>query len=494
MKKDKKIKKVKFEEYIFDYLDFWIIWEIELWKNWNQIYFITATFNQQSINFLRKLKIENLSLFVEKTTIEKYEEFKNKIEKTFKNKDLVKYWFHKKENILENIEDIYETEELLELTIANAKADDLFELNKFEWWLAISRKDDTKTLDLYLKYLSKNLLTLKLLNMRESFNSFIENKRISVDKNLFKDKLYDVKSIEFQKELFWIKESAFENNKIEEIKFWNETVISQIDECAFKNNIIRKIDNLKPVEIIKEEAFKINMLKEVEFENIISIGTKRFESNSIEKVIFPKKVTTDFLGIDSFKHNYIKELILPEWLKVIPHWCFEDNKIQNLTLPKTLKHIEWNAFSSNNIVLNKLELPEWLESIGPNAFSMTKINWKLVIPNTVISIWNWAFWYCEIEEIEFWKFLKVIWETAFWLNYLKEITLPEQFLSFHWLSFNPKTLKKITFLWDFVKIDMTLMWQNYEGYDVLQKVYKEGKRWTYIRGEKDGKIYWEKVL
>jgi len=95
--KQKGLKSIKFEQNILNYSDFKLIWIINLWKKWNQIYFITATFNKKSLSFLQKINFK-WDLFINNDTIEKYEIFFNFIKKTFKCQDLTKFWFDKENN------------------------------------------------------------------------------------------------------------------------------------------------------------------------------------------------------------------------------------------------------------------------------------------------------------------------------------------------------------------------------------------------------------
>lgn len=95
--KQKGLKSINFEQNILNYSDFKLIGVISLWKKWNQIYFITSTFNKKSLSFLQKINFK-WDLFINNDTIEKYETFFNFIEKTFKGKDLTKFWFCKENN------------------------------------------------------------------------------------------------------------------------------------------------------------------------------------------------------------------------------------------------------------------------------------------------------------------------------------------------------------------------------------------------------------
>jgi len=111
---NKSLQMQLFEEKLWDYKDFSIVWKIYLWKKWNQEYFIDATFNQTTLSFFEKISY-NDSLYLNNTTILSFNEFKNKISTYIKNIDLTKYWFEKiKKEIIEEkeIENLFDESNL----------------------------------------------------------------------------------------------------------------------------------------------------------------------------------------------------------------------------------------------------------------------------------------------------------------------------------------------------------------------------------------------
>lgn len=120
-----------FEEKLLWYKDFRIIWKVWIWKKWNQEYFIDATFNKKSLNFLLKIWYKNL--YFQNSTIKSFQDWIDLIKNDFKWKDLSKFDFLKEPKMsLEN--QIDEMEYQLDINkFNNIEQTDSFVLSQIKW-------------------------------------------------------------------------------------------------------------------------------------------------------------------------------------------------------------------------------------------------------------------------------------------------------------------------------------------------------------------------
>ena len=99
---------------------------------------------------------------------------------------------------------------------------------------------------------------------------------------------------------------------------------------------------------------------------------------------------------DAFANCHFKgELHLPKSLKVISENAFCNNDFSGtLTLPSTLTHIGSNAFAYNWRLMEILDIPQEVESIGENAFSNCKMLEGIIFPESMETIRQGAFNEC----------------------------------------------------------------------------------------------------
>jgi len=95
----KNLKTISFKDKLGGYKDFWVVWNIAIWKKWNQIYFISTCFHIKTLDsFFSKIQQPFWFIFInEWITIENYLKWKEKVESFIKNYDLTNYWFQKEE-------------------------------------------------------------------------------------------------------------------------------------------------------------------------------------------------------------------------------------------------------------------------------------------------------------------------------------------------------------------------------------------------------------
>ena len=83
----------QFKESLCWYTDFCIFWLISYWKDWNQKYFIQASFDKKTLNFLSKIK--GIKLYFENDSKWSFDSWKTTIISKIKMIDLSKFGFTK---------------------------------------------------------------------------------------------------------------------------------------------------------------------------------------------------------------------------------------------------------------------------------------------------------------------------------------------------------------------------------------------------------------
>ena len=178
-----------------------------------------------------------------------------------------------------------------------------------------------------------------------------------------------------------------------------------IDEIKDITDIIVSLENV---------TFQNNRLPD----NIL--GSTSFNNNNITKVILHDDITA--LGNEAFINCYVlAEVNMPKRLIEIGSTVFDSTKIKNIDLPNELKIINNYAFRDSII-----------ESI--------------IMPDSVISIGEAAFELCpQLHSVKLSKNLSVIPKSAFASCYeLKSIIIPESVTSIEDIAFYVcKTLEKV---------------------------------------------------
>lgn len=101
--KQNNINKISFKSKIKDFVDIYVIWEIIKSKKWNQLYFVSATFNKKFWTFISTLYwIKTFPIYIEYKSISEYELWINTIIKELfeiRKIDFVSLWFEKEKKI-----------------------------------------------------------------------------------------------------------------------------------------------------------------------------------------------------------------------------------------------------------------------------------------------------------------------------------------------------------------------------------------------------------
>ncbi|MBQ7097360.1 MAG: leucine-rich repeat protein [Clostridia bacterium] len=151
-------------------------------------------------------------------------------------------------------------------------------------------------------------------------------------------------------------------------------------------SIIQKFKNLHTVvlpsslRIIDDYSFlETSSLKQINIPSgVEKIGSDAFACSGLEKIDL-SQMNSVTLGYQSFGDcDNLREVILPDNLKVVPQGCFSDcDNLNKVQIPATVTKIEGFAFESTP--LSQMILPCGLKEISNGAFAETNLN-ELVIP------------------------------------------------------------------------------------------------------------------
>lgn len=122
----------------------------------------------------------------------------------------------------------------------------------------------------------------------------------------------------------------------------------------------------------------------------------------------------------------LQKVILPDNLETIGNNAFiYCSSLKDITFPKSLVTIEYNAFYQSG--LTEATLPDNLKDIGDAAFYECYNLKKVDFPEKLVSIGNSAFYQCNLSEIAFPDSLKTIGSYAFYkCQQLQKVTFPEK--------------------------------------------------------------------
>lgn len=262
---------------------------------------------------------------------------------------------------------------------------------------------------------------------------------------------HSLKLVSLSKNLTEIEEKAFYDCTIlEEITIPDK--VKTIGTKAFSNCLnLRFVDFPKNLIEIGNASFE-NCRRLTDFDlpkNLKYIQNNAFkECKALTEIIIPKGV--EYIGASAFENCYsiqdakidcnvqflcdntfsgcmdIESVILPKHITSIGKKCFSDcSNLKEINLPNSLLSIDESAFEYCN--LETLEIPENVENIGSYAFLKCENLKSVTLPDKLTKISNGAFQNCTtLEDINIPKSVTSIGSYAFGFNKaLKSIILPE---------------------------------------------------------------------
>lgn len=122
-------------------------------------------------------------------------------------------------------------------------------------------------------------------------------------------------------------------------------------------------------------------------DDIMEIGAFSFLGLALQQINMPASLKK--LSDSSFEDTWIESIVIPEGVAEIPVNCFNwCRRLKKVVLPSTLKTIADLAFYAAGV--DEMTLPDGLDSIGTASLYATSFS-EIIVPNSVRKIGNAAF-------------------------------------------------------------------------------------------------------
>ena len=256
---------------------------------------------------------------------------------------------------------------------------------------ALKECDKIKTLDTNkVEQISANTLpnaNLKELTLNDAIKQVIKKELFNPDFSIEKlnigkaldvidlhnqlKQIKEIKHVKILETISKIDDNAFKDVNIQKIDL--ASTIKEIGKNAFENSKITEID-LKNTEIISEDAFNASQLKKVTFNNstLKSIKNRAFANCAFDNISFPDNI--DDIADDAFAESSIlNTLSIGKLLKKanIGKVISNFSMISNLTVKGNIEKIP--SMSLANINVNTLTLENGIKEIERKAFDKATI-------------------------------------------------------------------------------------------------------------------------
>ena len=141
-----------------------------------------------------------------------------------------------------------------------------------------------------------------------------------------------------------------------------------------------------------------------------------------KKLIVPSSVRTLHHGC--FIRLKADEVVLPETIKTIPSFCFQGSTIKKVNIPKKVKKINSYAFWECR-KLKAVNLPDGLQKLGEYAFAGCQSITKVTVPKKITKLEDCSLCGCmSLKKITFKGKLTAIGGGAFCGTRLEKFTIP----------------------------------------------------------------------
>ena len=186
---------------------------------------------------------------------------------------------------------------------------------------------------------------------------------------------------------------------------------------------------------IENKAYQMLELTSLEIpDSVTSIGNDAFWRNQLRgSVIIGNKVTS--IGQYAFWKNQLTSVIIPDSVTSIGDYAFSNNQLTSVIMPDRFNTNEHRArifgdnYNIRNIIFNKhLEISQGTTIIRDSAYKNLQLT-SVKIPDSVISIGNFAFFRNEITNVEIPDSVTRIGDNAFLRNQLTSVTIGKKVTS-----------------------------------------------------------------
>lgn len=160
--------------------------------------------------------------------------------------------------------------------------------------------------------------------------------------------------------------------------------------------------------------------------NLVSLDIKGVEFVESDKKYGDSFVKKETISRKMFMYLKLKELILPENIRVIESSAFLSLPIKTIDLPSTVEKIEGSAFQGCSS-LESIVISDGVSVIESNTFCDCRVLQSVVLPQKLESIGLSAFINCRsLAAIDIPETVVELGESAFSGTGLKSITIPEK--------------------------------------------------------------------
>ena len=181
-------------------------------------------------------------------------------------------------------------------------------------------------------------------------------------------------------------------------------VVTKVAGYAFENSSVTEVILPDSMTEIEDYAFaKAPALKTVNIpEGVLRIGTFLFaESPALETVLYDA-INCKYAGKSgdwdyAFEGSFVKSLVIGDGVEAIPQYlCSHATRLESVTFGKSLTAINYNAFEYTK-ALKKIVFPEGLLDIYDYAFSYSALS-EITLPESIESIRKEAFFGCPLDQ------------------------------------------------------------------------------------------------
>lgn len=224
----------------------------------------------------------------------------------------------------------------------------------------------------------------------------------------------------------------------------NDSWIHYIQTKALQTNTVQLLIEKDPVSNrIRTGSISLSSGKVTQTIAIVQISSSKYDACRTiyytTKDNQPMQVSNSTFGANIISHTYTNgkwEIVCDDIITEINPTSSGNGDIHltSITLPETLRHIRAGAFQRCRF-LTEVTLPESVISIEDYAFCGSKIE-RINLPQGLISIGNYAFRDCPLTNISIPESVTSIGEAAFLCSDISSVTIPDGITSIAYSTFS----------------------------------------------------------
>ncbi len=182
---------------------------------------------------------------------------------------------------------------------------------------------------------------------------------------------------------------------------------------------------------------------------VTTIGSYAFQNNNLTSVVLPDSVTS--IGTSAFYNNNLTSVFIPNGVTTMGDGAFWGNNLTSIIVDSNNK--KYDSRNNSNAIIetatNKLLLgckntiiPNSVKTIGNYAFYYTDLT-SVTIPDSVTTIGDYAFEHSNLTNVTIPDSVTIIGNDAFAHNNLTSLTLGNSVTTIGALAFNDNNLTSV---------------------------------------------------